>query len=341
MRNYGHRAIIPLLCSAVLLAGCAQKVVFRIGRPLVGTIVNLTIVAESEEKAAKASQAVFDEIARIERLLSPYDEKSDISRVNRNAAAKEVIVSAETFGLIERSVKTSDATGGAFDITFASIAHLWNYRDPNFRPPSDAVLRGALPLLNYRHIVLDEKKRSVRFANPRTKIGLGAIAKGYLVGRSIALLRSMGVTDAIVEAGGDLQVSGSRDGSPWTVGLIHPRTRNIIASIALESGEAIVTSGDYERFVIYSGKRYHHIIDPKTGHPAEGMASVTVLCPDPEEADALATSFFVMGKERTVRFLAGRPDVRVVLIDPEMKVSASKSLRGRVTFLEETAVDWF
>jgi thiamine biosynthesis lipoprotein len=131
----------------------------------------------------------------------------------------------------------------------------------------------------------------VRFANPRTKIGLGAIAKGYLVGRSIALLRSMGISDAIVEAGGDLQVSGSRDGSPWTVGLVHPRNGNVIASIALENGEAIVTSGDYERFVIFHGKRYHHIIDPKTGHPAEGMASVTVLCHDPTEADALAPRF--------------------------------------------------
>ncbi len=341
MRKFHRHTIIPLLCSAVLCAGCAQKVVYRIGRPLVGTIVNLTIVADSEEKAAKASQAVFDEIARIERLMSPFDEKSDISRINLYAAAKEVIVSDETFGLIERSVKTSEATGGAFDITFASIAHLWNYKDPNFRPPSDAALRAALPLLNYRHILLDGKKRSVRFSNPRTKIGLGAIAKGYLVGRSIALLRSMGFMDVIVEAGGDLQVSGSRDGSPWTVGLIHPRTRNIIASISLESGEAIVTSGDYERFVVYNGKRYHHIIDPKTGHPAQGLASVTVLCPDPEEADALATSFFVMGKERTLRFLAGRPDVRVILIDPEMKVSASKDLRGRVTFLEEMRAEWF
>ncbi len=184
-------------------------------------------------------------------------------------------------------------------------------------------------------------RRPCAFEKRGMKIGLGGIAKGYVIRRALEVLRSLGIEHAIVDAGGDLQVLGTKDGEEWLAGLVHPRTKELVIAIKMRDGDTVATSGDYERFAEHRGVRYHHIIDPATGFPANRLASVSVICSDPVEADAYATAIFVMGKERAVEFLKGRSGLEVILIDPEMRVWASESLRGRIVMLKEMGVEWF
>ena len=332
---------IAVLCSMVILVSCKDSHTYRVGRPLIGTLINLTIVTDSEAHAAKAAEAAFAEIARIESLFSPFRKESDVYRLNAFGGDREVPVSGETLNLLEQAVEISSATDGAFDITFATLSGLWKVGSDPFVPPSMERVRRLLGSMGAEAIILLKQKNSAHFRNRNTKIGLGGIAKGYAILRAIQVLRKHGITDAIVDAGGDVQVIGNRDGSSWRVGLIHPRTKNIIAALALEPGQSVATSGDYERFSMYKGKRYHHILDPRTGFPAEGMTSVTVICADPVAADAFATAFFVMGKERARKILSRRRDLRTILIDKNMNISASRELKGQVTWEGGLQVEWF
>jgi thiamine biosynthesis lipoprotein len=325
----------------LLLVACKETHTYRVGRPLIGTLINLTIVTDSEAHGAKAAEAVFAEIARIESLFSPFKKESDVCRLNASGGDREVPVSGEMLDLLEQSVEISEATAGAFDVTFATLSGLWKVGSDPFVPPSGVRVQKMLQYMGADKIVLSRQKKSAHFRNRNTKIGLGGIAKGYAILRAIEVLRSHGITDAIVDAGGDVQVIGRRDGSPWCVGLLHPRTRNIIAALALQPGQSVATSGDYERFSMYRGRRYHHILDPRTGFPAEGMTSVSVICSDPVAADAFATAFFVMGKERARKILSRREDLRAILIDKNMKISASKELKGQVTWEGGLHIEWF
>lgn len=333
--------ILPILCSILLLVSCRETHTYRAGRPLIGTLINLTIVTDSEAHAAQAAEAAFAEIARIESLFSPFKKESDVYRINAFGGDREVPVSGESLNLLKQAVETSEATGGAFDVTFATLSGLWKVGSDHFILPSMEKVQRLLPCMGADKIVLSMQKKSVRFSNRKTKIGLGGIAKGYAILRAVQVLRDHGITNAIVDAGGDVQVIGNRDGSPWRVGLIHPRTKNIIAVLSMEPGQSVATSGDYERFSMYKGRRYHHIIDPGTGFPAEGMASVSVICADPVAADAYATAFFVMGAERARTILSRRNDLQVILIDGAMKIWASKGLKARIQWDGDQRVTWF
>ncbi len=325
--------------AALIVLGACDREINTVSRPLLGTIVNLTAVCD-RETAARATQKAFDEIARIEALMSPYREGSDISKIARSHGP--VMVSPETFALVSQSVEISRLTGGAFDISFASVARLWNYKNPGFIPPSDVALDRARGLVDYRKITLDEKALTVRLA-PGMKIGLGGIAKGYAVKRAVEVLMAEGVDSGIAEEGGDLQVFGSKNGGPWITGLMHPREKNLVLSIELGHLDSVATSGDYERYAEYEGKRYGHIINPLTGRPAEGMASVSVFSKDPVVSDAYATAFFVMGARKTAEFLESHHDLglAVILIDSDMKMFASAGLKDKITFLEKwPVVEW-
>lgn len=331
--------VITYALTLISIPGCWNLVPYTISRPLMGTYINLTILAESENSASLAANAVFDEFSRIELLMSPYRHESDIYAINnRKGSAAEV--STETLELVQRSLDMSAKTGGAFDITFATVSRLWNFKTERFNPPSPQMINHYLSGLNYRLISVNKAKNTIEINNSLTKIGLGGIAKGYAVARAIEVLRSLGVRNAIVEAGGDLQVIGSNNGSPWTVGFKHPREQAIIGVIQLGSGDSVVTSGDYERCAIHNGTRYHHILDPATGFPARQFSSVTVVCSDPIEADALSTAFFVMGKDKVYRYLSMNSGIKVILIDDEMHIAVSKGLKGRLTLLREVAVEW-
>lgn len=330
------RAIILILVP--LLWSC-RGAVNSVSRPLVGTIVTVTFICDQEDAPA-TGEAVFGEIARIERLMAPSDGQSDVSAINRGSGSGPVTVSRETYDLVEKSVRISAETDGSFDITFAPLAPLWNYKDRNFVPPSPGAVAALLPLIGSDKIRLYPERRAVAFALPGMKIGLGAIAKGYAVERGIMALRKRAVESGIVEAGGDLQVIGSKFGKPWVTGLRDPRTDAILLSLELEDGDAIATSGDYERFVMRNGVRYHHIIDPRTGYPASGFSSVSVLSGSASLSDAYATAIFVMGPGRVKEFLGRHAEISVILVDQKERLSISRKLKERVTMLEQRNITW-
>lgn len=336
----GGKRVVPFLLAAVLLAtGACSKKIHRISRPLLGTIINLTFISEDHEAPA-AAEAVFGEIARIEKLMSPYRRGSDIDRLNRFAHQRPVTVSEETFHLVKQSAAISVISGGAFDITFASMARLYKNGEGSFAPPARSSLRKALKLVDYRHLVLDASKKSIFYTQKGVRISLGAIAKGYAVRRGVEILKSRGITSAIVEEGGDLQVAGTRYGKPWRTGIRHPRKNDLMAALDMRSGESIATSGDYERFTSHGGKKFHHIIDPRTGKPTETFASVSVITNDPVAADAWATAIFVMGLDGGSKLLKRRSDLQVVLVALDGRVYASSSLKKRLKFFKPMKVEW-
>lgn len=328
-------AVVMMLIVLVSCRGTVNKVSFL----KMGTIINLTFIADAES-AGKAVEAVSTAIDRVENLMSPYRPGSDIYRLNRDGAAGPVAVSAETYMLIKESADLSAETRGAFDITFAALAPLWDYKNKHFIPPPPAAVAALLPLVDSRNIVFHPENMSVAFARPGMKIGLGAIAKGYAVQKGIEALKKQGITAGIVEAGGDLQVIGKKFFEPWITGLKHPRKDSILLIMELEDMDAAATSGDYERFVMYQGMRYHHIIDPATGYPANGFSSVTVLSKNPVLSDAYATAIFVMGLDRAREFLKRHGEILVILADRDVNLYVSKRLRKRITFLDKRRVEW-
>jgi FAD:protein FMN transferase len=327
--------IIAIIASLWSCRGAVNSV----SRPLMGTMVTVTFISDPEDAPA-TGEAVFSQIARVEALMSPYDRESDVSGINSGSGSGPVAVSQETYDLVARSMRISSETGGSFDITFAAVAPLWNYKDKNFVPPSPAAVAALLPLVGSDKIRLYPDTRAVSFARPGMKIGLGAIAKGYAVEQGIGALGKRGVESGIVEAGGDLQVMGSKYGKPWITGLRDPRRDAILLTMMLEDGDAIATSGDYERFVMRNGVRYHHIIDPRTGYPASGFCSVSVLSKSASLSDAYATAIFVMGPERAREFLGRHAEIGVVLVDLKENLAISKRLKDRVTLLEQRTVEW-
>lgn len=332
--------LLPLLLVIPLLSGCREGSLYRYSRMQMGTLVNLTLICGSDTQALHAAEAAFGAIEEVERLMSPARRESDISRLNLHGHEKPVKVSAPTFGLIRDSLKVSVETEGAFDISFAGMGKLWDYRNPSFTPPDKALVRQRVSLVDYRHIILSATDNTVRFARPGMRIGLGGIAKGYALSRAAAALEKQGVRAFIVDAGGDLTVKGARFGKKWRVGIKHPRKEGISGALTLEDSESIVTSGDYERFVMHRGVRYHHIIDPKTGYPARTFASVSVIGSDPTLIDAYATALFVMGGVRAREFLKKHTELKVILIDLEMKVYASRELKEQLEWLEKADIEW-
>ncbi len=331
------RVCLILLLGSVMISSCGRDV-HRVSRPIMGTIVNLSLITDLKNAPA-AAEAAFGEIERIDRMMSSYKKESDVSAINRSGT-KMVTVNSETFTMIKKAVEISEKTSGAFDITFKSIAHLWNYRKTDFTPPSREAVKKSLPLVNYKNIILDEKLPGVAFRKPGMKIGLGGIAKGYTIRRGVEILIKNGVRAGIVDAGGDLQVFGTKFGKRWTTGLMHPRKKDLLLSLELEDRDAIATSGDYERMVEYKNRKYHHIIDPRTGEPTRTFASVSVISKDPVLSDACATSIFVMGLEKAKEFLKREKGIGVILIDMDMRVFISKSLKERVELFYEAGVEW-
>jgi thiamine biosynthesis lipoprotein len=331
---------IPLLAIALLQA-CRGERVYHHSRIQLGTVINLSIVAQSEGEASRLARGVFTQIREVEEKMSPYLESSDVFRINHLAWKGPVRISDETISIINKSVEISSETDGCFDITFASLSPLWNFNKKPFHPPNQSSINRYLQYVNYRYIMIDYREKSIRLLRKKTKIGLGGIAKGYAIKRGIEYLKKHGVKAAIVEAGGDLQVIGDKFGQHWRTGLLHPRKKNIVMAISMNDGDSITTSGDYERYAMYRSMRYHHIINPRTGYPTKTFSSVSVIAQDPVLADAYATALFIMGKDRAIKFIRGRGGISAILIDLQMNLYASRELRNRITPLEEITIHWF
>lgn len=334
------KAIFLFIMILGIPSGCGRNP-SQISRPLLGTIVTITIASDGKIHAEDFN-AAFSEIEQVQKSFSIYDSNSELYAVNRTAASHPCRVNEDIYRLVERSLEISEKSGGAFDITFASLGKIWDFSKDNFLPPDDKVIKSLLPMISYKNVVLDVGSQSIKFLKKGTKIGLGGIAKGYATGRAISALKKRDVKGAIVACAGDIQVIGDNNGIPWRAGIQDPRGKSVIGAIDMRDGESVSTSGDYERFKIVGGKRYHHIIDPATGYPSSsGLISVSVFSNDPVLSDAYSTAFFVSGLEKTRRILPSVKNISVVLVTEEMKVYVSKSLEGRIFFREGLEVTYF
>jgi len=334
--------ILTLFTVLIITAstGCGDKL-STISRPLLGTIVTITIVDDSNKTSADFD-AAFKEIETVQKDFSLYDSESEISKINKTASLQPVEISSGTFSLIKQSLEISEITDGAFDITFASAGKLWDFSKESFTPPDEKKIKSLLPLISYKNLKVDSKNRTIKILKPGTKIGLGGIAKGYATGRAVSALRNRNVKGAIVASAGDIQVIGDNKGKPWRTGIKDPRGESVIGAIDMRDGEAVSTSGDYERFRIVNGRRYHHIIDPSTGYPSNsGLISASVFSNDPVLSDVYSTAFFVSGLGKTQRILSTLPGLSVVLVTSEMKVYVSKSLKDRIEFREGLEIIYF
>ncbi len=293
-------------------------------RPMMGTEVSVYLWSDDPEAGRQALEEVFDEAARIDRLMSTYKDESEISKINRSAAQSAVPAGGELFDLIQRSLDISALTRGAFDITYDSVGQHYDFR--NRRRPDDETVAAERTFIDYRLVELDEAAGTVFFRRDGVRINLGGIAKGYVVERGATILQLRGIRHAIVTAGGDSRLLGDRRGRPWMVGIRHPREEGEVAISVPLVGEAISTSGDYERFFDEEGMRYHHILRPSTGAPAEGVHSATVIGPDAVITDALSTSVFVMGVEDGLTLIGTLPDYESIVIDASGRVYYSDGL---------------
>lgn len=323
-----HAAMMRRFCLTVTLLlawiAAARADWYAREEAIMGTRIAVEVWHEDPAAAERAIDAVIAEMHRIDALMSVYKPDSQVSRVNRDAATGPVKVEPELAALISRALEFSEMSGGAFDITYASVGYLYDYRA--HKHPTDSQIQAALPGINWHHVVVDPAASTIRFTQAGVRIDLGGIAKGYAVDTSVAILRGLGITNATVTAGGDSRILGDRRGSPWVVGIRHPDDRErVIARIPLED-VAISTSGDYERYFDEDGVRYHHIIDPKTGKSPHGIRSVTVIAPTSTFAEGLTKSVFIMGPERGLALIESQPDVDAVVVTAEGKVLYSKGL---------------
>jgi thiamine biosynthesis lipoprotein len=315
---------------------------FTLERSCMGTHCTIRALSDDQALFERAATRALDEVHRLDALMSTWVPTSDVSRVNAAAGSGEwVDVSRDTFTVLEQSLWIARASGGAFDITVGAFKGLWKFDEDNdgSLPRRDQVL-ARLPLVNYHDLSLDAATRRARLARKGQRITLGGIAKGYVVDRAVAELRAAGLVDFIVQAGGDLFAAGKHGDRDWKVGIEDPRApahtdRSRDTSFAMLSlhDSAFNTSGDYERFVIKDGKRYHHILDPRTGYPVTQTRSVTVLANTSFMADTLDTAVFVMGTEQGLKLIESLPGVEAVIVDAKNQVHVTPGLEGRIQLL--------
>ncbi|HVP32706.1 MAG TPA: FAD:protein FMN transferase [Steroidobacteraceae bacterium] len=295
---------------------------------IMGTRVYVQLWADDPEKGNAAITAVMDEMRRLDNLMSHYKPDSQLSQINQGAAAGPVQVDPELFDLIKLSTHFSEITEGAFDITYASVGYLYNY--PLHVRPTEEQIRTALPAVNWRNLEFDATHHTIRFGRPGMRIDLGGIAKGYAVDRGVAILKARGIQHALVTAGGDSRLLGDHLGRPWLVSIAHPddphNPEKVVTRIPL-SDAAVSTSGDYERYFDEDGVRYHHIIDPHTGHPANKVRSATVIGPTATQTDGLSKTAFVLGPEKALEIINRLPDFDAVFVTPTGRLLYSKGLR--------------
>ena len=279
---------------------------------IMGTAIHVELWSDDVAAGRAAADAVIQEMHRIDRAMSPYKDDSELSRINRDAYSGPVRLSHEMFTLLQRAVRFSELSDGAFDITYAAVGHLYDYRRGIL--PAAADLDRARHAVGYRNLLLDTDSRSVRFAREGMRIDLGGFAKGHAVDNSVALLREFGIAHAIVSAGGDSRVIGDRRGRPWTMAVRDPRREDAVVAVVPLEDTSISTSGDYERFFERDGVRHHHLIDPKTGSSPRSVRSVTILAADGLTCEALSKCVFVSGL-KGMRLVESLPGVDAIVVD--------------------------
>ncbi|WP_028117464.1 FAD:protein FMN transferase [Ferrimonas senticii] len=315
-----------LLASLLLCSGAANADWHQHTFAVMGTEAHLEFWLDNDDSAQvqAAIATVVAEMERVNQRMSPYIDDSELSQLNRTAATEPVTVSQELFDLLTQAQQISELSAGAFDISYASVGYQYDYRQQ--RKPPEAKVEQVLAAIDYRLIQLNQQQLSVAFAHPDVRIDLGGIAKGHAVARSLEKLQQLGINHALVSAGGDTAMVGDRLGRAWMVGIKHPRAEHKTAVHLPLQDEAISTSGDYERFFIDEGVRYHHIINPKTGDSARKVVSVSVIGPDPTTTDALSTAVFVLGLQQGLVLIEQLPEYQAVIIDNQQTLHLSSGL---------------
>lgn len=306
-----------------LICGSAQADWLKRQQDIMGTRVSIELWHSDKLLATQCGKQVFAEMHRLDELMSPYRPDSEIMFINNNASITSVEISAEMSHVIGRSLHFSEISGGAFDITFASVGYQYDYR--NKIQPSEQIIKLGLPSIDYHHIKLDQQK--IKFDNSGVRIDLGGIAKGYAVDRALQIAQQCGIKEAMISAGGDSRILGTKRGKPWIIGIQHPRKKNELALRLPLSDTAISTSGDYQRFFIRDGHRIHHIINPSTGKSATETWSATVTGPDAMTTDALSTTIFVLGAKKGIALIETLENIDAVIIDNNGNVHYSSGLQ--------------
>jgi FAD:protein FMN transferase len=295
---------------------------------LMGNRFEISVVAEEEEWAVERIAEAIEEISRIEKLLTTFNDSSQTNLINRNAGVSPVKVDREVSDIIQRSQRISDLTQGAFDITYGSIdKRLWNFDKDMTELPDEVTAKKLVRLINYRNVILNEKKCTVYLKEKGMRIGFGGIGKGYAAERAKYILQQHNVKSGIVNAAGDLVAWGHQpNGKPWTIGIADPNAARHPFSYLSITDMAVATSGNYEKFVMIDGKKYSHTIDPKTGLPVTGIKSVTIICPNAEIADAMATPVMIMGIKVGLDLINQVKGLACIIIDDNDKIHTSKTI---------------
>ncbi|MBA3061089.1 MAG: FAD:protein FMN transferase [Nitrospirae bacterium] len=356
--------------SLFTLSACSpqKEKVYRKSKVLMDTLITISAVSGSGDKAEKAIDRALSEIEKLDRLLNFFSDNSELSEINRNAGMKAVVVSPETFEIIEKAIYASGKTGGAFDVTIGPEISLWDFH--NKIKPEDKAIKKRLPLVNYNNITLNKKSSSVYLKKKGMLIDPGGMAKGYAADRAVEVMKKNGIKSGLVAIAGDIKTFGIKpDGKPWKIGIQNPRptppspypspTRGeetetlppplmggdkgegergfsdeIMATIEM-TDMAISTSGDYERYFIVDEKRYHHILNPKTGYPAEECRSVSIIAKDGSVTDPFSTGIFILGAEKGIKLLE-EMGIDGIIVDKNGKIHTTQNLRGKLEIIGDS-----
>jgi thiamine biosynthesis lipoprotein len=318
-----------------LLNSCTsqKEKVYRKSSILMDTVVTITVGSDSKIHAEDAIDKAFSEIEKLGKLFDFYSSESEVSLINKNAGISEQKVSPEVLEILDRALFISEKTGGAFDVTIGPVITLYDFYK-KIKPEENDIKRN-LPLVNYRELIIDKNKSTVFLSKKGMLVDLGGIAKGYAADKAVETLKRNGIHSGIVSVAGDIKCFGLKpDGKPWKIGIRNPRAEgpeDIMATVNL-SDMAISTSGDYERYFILNGKRYHHLVSPKTGHPAEECRSVTVMAKKGVLADAFATGVFILGPERGLKVLE-KAGFDGVIVDKGGKIYLTPDIKSKIEFI--------
>ncbi|MBI3378084.1 MAG: FAD:protein FMN transferase [Nitrospirae bacterium] len=381
-RATGQQSLVQKSLTTALLRYCAaglillfalsacspqKEKVYRKSKVLMDTLITISVISGSGDKAEKAIDRAFGEIEKLDRLLNFFSDSSEVSEINRNAGLKAVVVSPETFEVIEKAIYASGKTNGAFDVTIGSVTTLWDFHKRT--KPEDKKIKERLPLVNYNNIVLTQKFSSVYLKKKGMLIDLGGIAKGYAADKAVEALKREGIKSGLVSISGDIKAFGLKpDLKPWKIGIKNPRaipphppspTRGegtailppplmgggkgegekgfsdeIMATIEM-TDLAISTSGDYERYFIIDGKRYHHILNPKTGYPVDECRSVSIVAKDGSVTDPFSTGIFILGAEKGIKLLE-EMGIDGIIVDKNGKIHTTPNLRGKLEIIGDS-----
>ncbi len=294
---------------------------------MLGSPFEITVVAKDSVEGKQFMDLAINEVKRIENQISDWIPTTQISLVNKNAGIQAVKVDTEVFELVARAIKISEITDGAFDISYASMDKIWKFDGSMTAMPTEEAIKKSVAKIGYKNIILNKEDQTIFLKLPGMKLGLGGIGQGYIADKVKAVLLANGCSSGIVNVSGDINAWGKQSNhKPWTVGIVNPMNKNkVFATFPLENS-SVETSGNYEKYVIFNGTRYSHIIDPRTGYPTQGVVSVSVFAKQTEIADALATGIFVLGVEVGLDLVNQLKGIECIIVDDKGKIHASKGI---------------